>query len=161
MAEKSVKKKKPSAVTPWRPFSELERWENPFDLFGRRYWPFKRTPWSMLGLQEPSGPVVDVYEEKDDVVAKVELPGMAKDDIEVELTEDILTIRGEKKKEEEVKEEDYYRCERAYGSFSRTVELPNEVQSEKAKASFKDGVLEVRVPKTEEAKRKSKTVKVQ
>ena len=165
MAEKSVETKKPAAVAPRRPFSELERWESDlqemFDVFGRRFWPFKRTPWSMLRLQELSTPVVDLYEEKDDVVAKVELPGMAKDDIEVELTEHLLTIKGEKKKEEEVKEEDYYRCERAYGSFSRSVELPSEVQSDKAKASFKDGILEVRVPKTEEAKRKIKKVKVQ
>jgi len=165
MAERSVEKKKPeAALRPWRPFSELARWENDmqevFELFGQRYWPFKRGPWSMLRMPE-SAPVVDVYDDEDDVVAKVELPGMSKDDIEVELTQHVLTIKGEKKKEEEAKEEDYYRSERIYGSFSRTVELPSEVQSEKAKASFKDGVLEVRVPKTEEAKTKVKKVRVQ
>jgi len=165
MAEQSVEKRKPEAVRSRRPFSELARWENDmqemFDLFGQRYWPFKRTPWSMLRLQDLSTPVVDVYQEKDDVVAKAELPGMGKDDIEVELTQQLLTIKGEKKKEEEVEENDYHRSERVYGSFSRTVELPCEVQSEKAKASFKDGILEVRVPKTEAAKTKVKKVKVQ
>ena len=65
-----------------------------------------------------------------------------------------------KKKEEEIQEEDYYRSERSYGSFSRTVELPREVQTDKAKASFKDGVLEIRLPKTEEAKKKEISVKV-
>jgi HSP20 family protein len=161
MAKQSLEKKRPESVTPRRPFSELARWENDvqemFDLLGRRYWPFK-TPWPMQGV---SVPVVDVYEDNDEVVAKAELPGIAKDEIDVELTEHTLTIKGEKKKEEEVKEDDYYCSERAYGSFSRTVELPSAVQSEKAKASFKDGVLEVRAPKTEEAKTKVKKVKVQ
>jgi len=164
MANQSVEKKT-EGIRPWRPFSGLTHWDRDmqemFDMFGQRYWPFERSPWSMLRLQDISSPVVDVYEEKDDVVAKVELPGMGKDDIDVQLTQRTLTIKGEKKKEEEVDEENYYRSERSYGGFSRIVELPTEVQSDKAKASFKEGVLEVRVPKTEEAKTKVKKVKVQ
>jgi len=78
----------------------------------------------------------------------------------VNITDHLLTIKGEKKKEEEIKEEDYYRSERAFGSFTRTLELPRAVQVEKAKASFKNGVLEIRLPKTEEAKRKEIKVKV-
>lgn len=160
MAERSLEKRKSESIGPWRPFSELARWETDLlDWFGQRRWPFKRSPWSML--QQLSAPVVDVYEENDEVVAKAELAGIGKDEIDVELTQDTLTVRGEKKKEEEVKEEDYYRSERAYGSFSRTVALPSEIQPDKAKASFKDGVLEVRAPKTEEAKTKVKKVKVQ
>jgi HSP20 family protein len=164
MANQSVEKKT-EGIKPWRPVSGLTHWDSDmqemFDMLGQRYWPFKRSPWSMLRLQDISSPVVDLSEDKDDVVAKVELPGIGKDDIDVQLTERTLTIKGEKKKEEEVDEENYYRSERSYGGFSRTVELPSEVQSDKAKASFKEGVLEVRVPKTEEAKTKVKKVKVQ
>jgi HSP20 family protein len=103
---------------------------------------------------------VDLYEEKDDIVVKAELPGMEKDNIEVNLSENRLTIKGEKKKEEEVKKEGYYRSERSYGSFVRTLELPSEVQTDKVKAAFKNGVLEIRLPKTEEAKKKETKVKV-
>ena len=93
-------------------------------------------------------------------MVKAELPGMDKENIEVNLTDHTLTIKGEKKKEDEVKEENYYRCERSYGSFLRTVELPKDVHADKVKASFKNGILEVRMPKTEEAKSKEIKVKV-
>jgi HSP20 family protein len=73
----------------------------------------------------------------------------------------LLTIKGEKKKEEEIKEGNYYRCERSYGSFLRTLELPKDVHSDKVKASFKSGVLEVRLPKTEEAKNQEIKVHVE
>jgi HSP20 family protein len=106
-------------------------------------------------------PVVDLFEERDDIVVKAELPGMDKDNIQVNLTDHTLTIKGEKKKEEEEKEENYYRSERSYGSFVRTLELPREVHAEKVKASFKNGILEVRMPKTEEAKAKEIKVKVE
>jgi HSP20 family protein len=72
-----------------------------------------------------------------------------------------LTIKGEKKQEEEGKKEGYYRSERSYGSFVRTLELPREVQTDKVKAAFKNGVLEIRLPKTEEAKKKETKVKVE
>ena len=110
-----------------------------------------------LGIRIPS---LDVYEEKDAVVVKAELPGMKKEDIEVNLTGETLTIKGEKKEDKEVKEDNYYRRERSYGSFLRTVALPCEVKSDEIKASFKDGVLDIRLPKTEEAKKKSVAVKI-
>lgn len=106
-------------------------------------------------------PTVDVYEEKDDIVVKAELPGIDKDNIKVNLTDHTLTIKGEKKKEEEVNQENYYRCERSYGSFVRTVELPGEVHADKVKASFKNGILEVRMPKTEQAKVKEIKVNIE
>jgi HSP20 family protein len=71
-----------------------------------------------------------------------------------------LTLKGEKKKEEKVEEKDYYRCERSYGAFVRSIDLPRDVQADKVKASFKNGVLEVRLPKTEEAKTKEIKVKI-
>jgi len=86
---------------------------------------------------------------------------MSKDDIDVKVTDDFITISGEKKKEEKVEKKNYYRMERSYGSFTRSLRLPTEVQTEKATAKFKDGVLEVRIPKTEEAKKKEKKVLIE
>jgi HSP20 family protein len=106
-------------------------------------------------------PTLDIYEEKNDLVVKAEMPGMTKDEIEVTLSDSTLILKGEKKKEEEVKEKDYYRCEREYGSFLRTIDLPAEVKADGLKATFKDGVLEVRLPKSEEAKKKEIHVQVQ
>ena len=107
-------------------------------------------------------PAVDIYEtEGHDLVVKAELPGMEKENIEVNLSDHTLTIKGEKKKEEEIKEENYYRAERSYGGFLRTLELPKDVHADKVKASFKNGILEVRMPKTEEAKAKEVKVKVE
>jgi HSP20 family protein len=85
---------------------------------------------------------------------------MEKDNIEVNLTDHTLTIKGEKKKEDEIKEENYYRAERSYGSFLRTLDLPKDVRADKVKASFKNGILEIRMPKTEEARTKEVKVKV-
>ena len=99
-------------------------------------------------------PAVDVYENDDKVVVKTELPGMAEGDIGVEILGDTLTIKGEKKKEEEAKGRHYHRLERVYGSFHRSVTLPAVVAPDKAKASFKDGILEIEVPKKEEARPK-------
>jgi len=165
MAEKA-KEKETRAVTPWRPFMDLTRWDRDMDrmmddFFGRRFRPWWPDRWFRTDEMEVRAPVVDVFEDKNDIVIKAELPGMDKDNIEVNLTDNTLTIKGEKKKEEEVKEENYYRCERAYGSFVRSVELPKAVHADKVKASFKNGILEVRVPKTEEAKAKEIKVKVE
>jgi HSP20 family protein len=104
--------------------------------------------------------VVDVFEEKDEVVVKAEVPGLSKEDLDVTLTESTLTIKGEKKKEEELRDKDYHRIERSYGSFARSLELPAEVKTDQAKASFKNGILEIRLPKTEENKKKTATVKI-
>jgi len=165
MAEKA-KEKETRAVTPWRPFMDLTRWDRDMDrmmddFFGRRFRPWWPDRWFRTDEMEVRAPVVDVFEDKNDIVVKAELPGLDKDNIEVNLTDNTLTIKGEKKKEEEVKEENYYRCERAYGSFVRSVELPKAVHADKVKASFKNGILEVRVPKTEEAKAKEIKVKVE
>jgi HSP20 family protein len=163
---RQAKEKETKAVAPWRPFMDLTRWERDMDrmmddLFSRRrrsWWPQR---WFRPDEEEITAPAIDVYEDKDAIVVKAELPGMNKDDIEVNLSNHLLTIKGQKKKEEEIKEENYYRCERSYGSFLRTLELPKDVHSDKVKASFKSGVLEVRLPKTEEAKSKETKVHVE
>jgi HSP20 family protein len=92
-------------------------------------------------------PSVDVYEKDGNLVIKAELPGMKKEDIEVALDQGDLVIRGERKAESEVKEENYYRIERNYGSFYRRIPLPFEVKPDQITASYNDGVLEVRIPK--------------
>jgi HSP20 family protein len=165
MAEKA-KETEGKSLAARRPFSDLARWERDMermfdDFVGRRMRPWWPERFSMPAGIEITPPAVDLFEEKDDIVVKAELPGMDKDNIQVNLTDQSLTIRGEKKKEEEVKEENYYRSERSYGSFVRTLELPAEVKSDKVKASFKNGVLEVRLPKTEQAKAKEVKVNVE
>jgi HSP20 family protein len=166
MADKGKEKgKETRELAPWRPFSDLTRWERDMermmdDFFDRRMRPWWPERWLRTEGFSTNVPALDVFEEKDELVVKAELPGIEKDNVEVNLTDHTLTIKGEKKKEEEVKEEKYYRSERSYGSFVRTLQLPADVQSDKVKASFKNGVLEVRLPKTEEAKGKEIKVKV-
>ena len=165
MADKT-KEKETKAVTPWRPFMDLTRWERDMDrmmddFLGRRFRPWWPDRLFRAEDLEIRAPAIDLFEEKDDIVVKAELPGMTKENIEVNLTDHTLTIKGEKKKEEEIKEENYYRAERSYGSFLRTVELPKDVHGDKVKASFKNGILEVRLPKTEQAKTKEMKVKVE
>jgi HSP20 family protein len=164
MAE-NAKEKETKAVAPRRSFMDLGRWERDMermmeDFFGRRTRPWWPERWFRTEEMEATAPAVDLYEEKDDIVVKAELPGIDKDNIEVSLTDHTITIKGEKKKEEEVKEENYYRSERSYGPFVRTLELPRDVHTDKVKASFKNGILEARLPKTEEAKAKEVKVKV-
>jgi HSP20 family protein len=160
-----TKAKKAKALVPRRVSSELSRPELDMDrmfedFLGRRLRPFWPERWWPGAGMEITTPVVDLYEEKDDIVVKAELPGLEKDNIEVNLSDKRLTIKGEKKQEEEVKKEGYYRSERSYGSFVRTLELPREVQTDKVRAAFKNGILEIRLPKTEEAKKKETKVKV-
>jgi HSP20 family protein len=113
-------------------------------------WPSFRRWRELLGAwpSADATPVLDVYEDKDAVVVRAELPGMEKDDVQVDVRGDVLTVRGEKKKEERIEERDYYCRERAYGAFSRSLQLPVEVQGDEASATFKNGVLEMRLPKT-------------
>ena len=165
MAEKAKNKaKKTRALVPRRASSELGPWgdlDQMFDDFlGHRLRPFWPERWRPAVRMEIATPAVDLYGEKDNIVVKAELPGLEKDDIEVNLSGHRLTIKGEKKQEEEVKKEGYYGAERSYGSFLRTLELPTEVQTDKVKAAFKNGILEIRLPKTEEAMKKETKVKV-
>jgi len=144
------------------PFEEMERW---FDRWFDE--PF-RTPFSLLRrplspmrwFAEETAPHVDIFEEGDELIVKAELPGLDREDINVTLRDDLLTISGEKKKEEKIEEKNYYRLERSSGSFTRSFHLPVEVQTDKVKATFKSGVLEMRMPKTEEAKEKEVSIKI-
>jgi len=99
-------------------------------------------------------PPVDIYETDEALVMKAELPGFSRDDISIEMKENTLVIKGERKHEDEVKEGNYHRMERSYGAFQRAFMLPMTVDQEKVKASYKDGILELRLPKVQAAQPK-------
>ena len=144
-------------IIPWRPFRELEEVERRFDdIFGR---PFVPAAWRRFPIREMAwAPAVEVFEKEDKFVVRADLPGVKEEDIDVSIEGDMLTIKGEKESESEVKEESYYCCERSYGSFYRSIALPATVDSKKIEASYEDGVLEVSLPKAAKSKSKKVTV---
>ena len=99
-------------------------------------------------------PAIDMMDRKEKIVLRADLPGLEQKDVEVSVENNTLTVRGERKAEKETKDEDYYACERRTGAFFRSVTLPPGVDAEKVRASFRNGVLEVHVPKTNEARAK-------
>jgi HSP20 family protein len=105
-------------------------------------------------------PAADISEDQDNIYVDVEIPGMKKEDIKVSLEHDVLSLRGEKKQEKDIKDENYHRWERNYGSFARSFELPASVQADKIKASYKNGVVHIQLPKAEEAKPKEIPIEV-
>ncbi len=121
-----------------------------WDRFGRDL-PF-------VGSEREWLPSIDVAETDGSITVRAELPGLEAKDIDLDISGDILSIRGEKKGKGEIKEENYYTRESYYGSFQRSIRLPAEVQSDKVEASFKDGVLDIKLPKSETPK--SKKIKI-
>jgi HSP20 family protein len=119
---------------------------------------FFRTPWAFSGLADELLSV-DLYETDDAVMVKAVLPGVKADDVDISITRDVLSIRGEAKEESEVEEAKYYRRERRYGRFNREIALPVPVIAEEAEAEFADGILTLSLPKVEEVKPKVISVK--
>lgn len=115
--------------------------------------------WRWPIVEELRAPAVDMFEKNGSLVVKADVPGMTAKDIEIAVSDDILTISGERKEEKEVKEKDYYRAERSYGKFMRQLSLPSGVDTDKAEATFHDGVLEIKLPLKEEAKKKAIEIK--
>ena len=105
-------------------------------------------------------PAVDIFETADSIVMKAELPGVSRENIDIQVRDNTLTLKGERKFEREVKDENYLRIERSYGAFQRAFSLSTVIQQDKIKAVFKDGVLEVTLPKAEEVKPKQVKVEV-
>jgi HSP20 family protein len=101
---------------------------------------------------------VDIYENGDSLVLKAEVPGINPDDVEIRVEDNTLYLKGERKFEKEVKEQNFHRVERSYGTFTRTFSLPNSVDADKVSANYQDGVLTLTMPKKEEAK--PKTIKI-
>ena len=152
----------------------MARW-GPFELFDAleeemaRFW---RSPWRMgpfapgrplrraIQPAAPWIPRIDVFEKDGKLVVKAELAGIKKEDVKVALDGNDLTISGERKEEQEVKEGGYYRCERSYGSFYRRLPLPFEVSPEQITATFSEGVLEIAIPKSAAAQPKPQQIAV-
>ena len=154
------------AIVRWRPryecspFSALRELEHEMDdLFGGlTRWPAREGATGLLeGVWSPR---VDILQVDDKIVVKADLPGLSKEDLDISVEDGHLTIKGERKHETEVKEDDFHRFERVYGTFERSFELPATVESEKIGATYKEGVLEVTLPKKPEAKPKQIAVKV-
>jgi HSP20 family protein len=105
-------------------------------------------------------PALDLYEKENNLIVEAELPGIPREAVKITCTDNTLTIQGETRKEEEEKREGYYRAERRYGSFYRTVSLPEAVDFEKAKAQFRDGVLQITLPKVAKPEEKGRTIPI-
>jgi HSP20 family protein len=146
------------ALVPWKPLEELGTLRHEMDRLFERFfgewptWPKSDGGWA---------PRIDMAETGDSVTIKAELPGLEAKDVDVSIFGNTLTVRGEKKEEREEKDEHYHLVERAHGTFSRVVRLPAAVDVEKIKASFKNGVLTVTLPKTEEARQKAIPVSIE
>jgi len=151
------------AIVRWRPFSQLERgWTEPFRDMADIQQEMNRLFDGFFGRSSQVGgamdrfwaPPVDMYETKDELVITAELPGVNEKDVHLSITGDALTFKGERTLSQEVKQESSYRGERWYGKFERSIPLPIPVQADKVKATFRDGVLTVKLPKAEEIKPK-------
>jgi HSP20 family protein len=145
-------------LTPWRrPYrGDITRFNREMDSLWNRFFgeahPFPGTEGEWL-------PSMDVAETDGEVTVRAELPGLEAKDIDLDISGDVLSIRGEKKGKEEQKGENYYTRESYYGSFQRSVRLPSEVQSDKVEAKFKNGVLDIKLPKAEKTRKKKIEIK--
>jgi HSP20 family protein len=150
---KEITKAQPRALSP---FEEMDRW---MDAMTRGFFHPMRWEWPSWPEVQIQAPKVDVVDRDNEILIRAEVPGVKKEDLEVSMTDNTVTIKGSTSHEEKEEKGDYYRHEISKGSFSRTVALPGDVDSDKCQTSFKDGVLELTVPKVEKAKRR--TIKVE
>ncbi len=134
-------------LTPWTGLTTLKKeMDRLFDRFWEMDFP------ELPSLRGEWGPTLDLSETKDALVVKAEIPGIDPKEINVSLQEQVLTIKGEKRQEKEEKDEHYYRMERSYGAFARSIRLPVPVDGSKVNATFKNGLLTITLPKTPAAK---------
>ena len=145
-------------IVPWKPFGELTTLRKEMDSLWDRFFP--ETPFKERYLTHEWLPSIDLKETKDKLVVRAELPGLDTKDVDITLNEDVLTIRGEKKEEKEEKDEHRFFVERYCGSFERKIKLPTLVKTDKIDATFKNGILTINLPKSEEAKKKEIKIKV-
>ncbi len=153
-------------LTPWRefptsPLQVLDRMRQEMDQMRESFhtgWPTTR---SEVGVWGEWFPEFDLSETKDALLVKAEVPGINPKDIHISLVDNTLTIKGEKKQEMDEKNENYHYIGRGYGAFARAIPLPREVEGEKVKASYKDGVLKIVLPKSAEAKEKEIQIKIE
>ena len=150
------------AIVRWEPFRDLLSLQDRMNrLFDESYRSTQRgtsdDEWALGGSWAPA---VDIYEQGTNIVLKAELPGVDPKDVDIRLENNVLSLRGQRKLESEVKRESYHRVERSYGAFSRSFTLPTVVDQASIKAEFKDGMLQVTLPKREEAKPKQIQINV-
>ena len=143
-----------SELIPWR--GEIERLRNEMDRLYDRFFDWR--PLRRFG-EAGEWPSVDVSETEKDILVKGDVPGMEAKDIHVSIDGNVLTLQGERKQEKEQKGKNFHRVERSYGSFSRSINLPAVVAQQKAKASYKRGILKVTLPKTQKGPAKKIEVK--
>jgi HSP20 family protein len=147
-------------LTRWSPLKELEEMEKRLStIFGRSPMGIDAEKKEAISVTEWS-PLVDISEDDKEYVVKAEIPEMKKEDIKINVHDDVLTVSGERKYEKEEKGKKYHRVERAYGSFMRNFALPENADGSKISADYKDGVLKVHLPKSEHAKKKAIEVKI-
>jgi HSP20 family protein len=139
----------------WEPFRELVTMRDDMDRLFETF--FGKQPQTMDEFWRPA---IDIEESNGNLLVRAEIPGMTKEDIKVSVKEDMLKISGERKQENETKEKTFHRIERSYGKFERIIRLPSEVDADKIKASYKDGVLNVTLPKPESMKPKQIDVEI-
>jgi HSP20 family protein len=149
------------AIVRWEPFRDLVSIQDRMNrLFDDAFRGIGRTGSDEDYAAASWAPAVDIFEQDGNIVLKAELPGVESKDVDVRVENNVLTLRGERRFENEVKRENFHRIERSYGSFGRSFTLPNVVDVEKIKAEFKDGVLRMTLPKKEEAKPKQISISV-
>jgi HSP20 family protein len=144
-------------LSKWEPMRELMEMEDAFD----RIFPGSLRLRRALLRGQAWSPAIDLFEKKESLVIKAELPGIEKKDLHVTVEGDVLTIKGERKQEEEISQGDYYRSERVFGSFSRSISLPAAVEKDKIKASFNDGILTIELQKSKETIAKEVQIETQ
>lgn len=158
--EKHEGKSEIQKVESARTLSPFEERDRLFDHFMTRSWfrPFQME-WPSLPKTsmpfEGRTPHIDVIDRDDEVVVKAELPGVDKKDLDISMTQNTVTIKGRTSHEEKEEKGDYYRCEITRGSYTRTLSLPADVDEDKARAAFKDGILELTLPKLKKSKRRT------
>jgi HSP20 family protein len=140
------------AIVRWEPVRELSSFHNDMNRLFNTVFDSPTTRAANGGTLRRWVPATDLVETDDHFVLRADLPGMTQDDVKIELQDNTLTVSGERKSESEKREKGFYRVERAFGSFSRTVTLPKGVDADAVTASFENGVLEIRIPKPEERK---------
>jgi len=169
-SQRGIARRESSVPTTWTgsPFSFMRRFSEQMDRlfddfgFGRSFGPSLGREFGRLAGLESSlwSPQVEVFEHGNQLIVRADLPGLTKDDIDVDITDDSIVIRGERRQEKEENEEGYYRSERSYGSFYREIPLPEGVNANAANANFRNGVLEITMPAPERQLRGRRRIEI-
>jgi HSP20 family protein len=134
------------------------------EMLSKNFLGMRMSPWASIWKRPYEitiFPSLDVFEKNGHLTIRADLPRMSKEDIDIDITDHTLTISGEREKEEKIEDKDYHHIERSYGTFSRSIKLPMDVEPNKINAKFKDGTLEIRIPKSKTAKTSGQRITIQ